>query len=85
MSDWGADIANRHGTEGSEEGHMKQADESLKWVGKAIDVSRVHHLVWRVILIYGTAASVKVILPDESVKAYPLERLTKLCDGIECG
>ncbi|KAG7099028.1 hypothetical protein E1B28_000908 [Marasmius oreades] len=68
MSELGASIADRRGTDGSEEGHMLQPDETLDWVGEVLDL-----------LLDGT---VGVLHPNGSVKKYCLERLTKLYDGI---
>ncbi|KAL0578614.1 hypothetical protein V5O48_003405 [Marasmius crinis-equi] len=68
MSDLGVEIANRRSTDGSEEGHMLQPDGTLDWIGEVSDL-----------LLDGT---VKVIHPDGSDKTYPLQRLTKLYDGI---
>ncbi|KAK1228645.1 hypothetical protein PQX77_008239 [Marasmius sp. AFHP31] len=68
MSELGAEIANRRSTDGSEEGHMLQPDEKLDWIGEVSDL-----------LLDGT---VKVIHPDGTSKVYPLQRLTKLYDGI---
>ncbi|KAF9270048.1 hypothetical protein L218DRAFT_952243 [Marasmius fiardii PR-910] len=68
MSELGARIADRRGTDGSEEGHMLSPDTTLDWVGEVTDL-----------LLDGT---VEVLHPNGSVKTYRLERLTKLYDGI---
>ncbi|ESK98044.1 isocitrate lyase [Moniliophthora roreri MCA 2997] len=69
MSELGAQIATSRSAEGDLQVHMKEPDSSLHWVGEVVDL-----------LLDGT---IKVVHPDETVKTYPLERLTKLYDGID--
>ncbi|EPQ60517.1 hypothetical protein GLOTRDRAFT_135189 [Gloeophyllum trabeum ATCC 11539] len=68
----GADIAQKRGTHGYEEGSVRRPskdDSSLNWFGEVSDL-----------LLDGT---VKVLLPDESEVILPLDRLTRLYDGLE--
>ncbi|KAF8078774.1 hypothetical protein FPV67DRAFT_1466416 [Lyophyllum atratum] len=72
MADIGADIAARRASEGAREaqiGHSTPDSDTLTWVGEVTDLK-----------LDGT---VEVTHPDSTVKIYPLERLTKLYDGIE--
>ncbi|TFK56945.1 hypothetical protein OE88DRAFT_1670528 [Heliocybe sulcata] len=68
----GADIAQKRGTVGFEEGSVRRPskeDRSLNWFGEVSDL-----------LSDGT---VKVLLPDTSEVVLPLDRLTRLYDGLE--
>ncbi|THV05997.1 hypothetical protein K435DRAFT_744206 [Dendrothele bispora CBS 962.96] len=71
MADLGTDIATRRGKDGVVEGQMKRPSENgpVDWIGEVFDLN-----------LDGT---VQILHPDNTVQTYPLERLTKLYDGIE--
>ncbi|GLB35998.1 putative ubiquitin-conjugating enzyme family protein [Lyophyllum shimeji] len=72
MAEIGADIAARRGSEGTKEpqiGYPVPGTGTFTWLGEVTDLK--------------LDGSVEVTHPDSTVKFYPLERLTKLYDGIE--
>ncbi|KAK7468727.1 hypothetical protein VKT23_003230 [Stygiomarasmius scandens] len=71
MADLGTNIATHRGKDSVVEGKMKRPSEigPLRWIGEVVDLN-----------LDGT---VQVLHPDNIIFAYPLERLTKLYDGIE--
>ncbi|KAJ7275196.1 hypothetical protein B0H12DRAFT_1227721 [Mycena haematopus] len=72
MSDLGADIARRRSAENIVEGSILRPssdNETLNWLGEVTDIN-----------LDGT---VELTHPNGAVKSYPLQRLTKLYDGID--
>ncbi|KAI0348532.1 hypothetical protein BDW22DRAFT_1366335 [Trametopsis cervina] len=73
MAEIGNDIAQRRGRDSSvEEGKLKRPqanDTSLNWFGEVVDM--------------GLDGSVEVMLPDSTTTRLPLERLTRLYDGLD--
>ncbi|KZT30709.1 hypothetical protein NEOLEDRAFT_1174097 [Neolentinus lepideus HHB14362 ss-1] len=68
----GADIAQKRGTHGYQEGIVRRPskdDTSLNWFGEVTDLL--------------SDGNVKVLLPDTSEAVLPLDRLTRLYDGLE--
>ncbi|KAJ7225675.1 hypothetical protein GGX14DRAFT_421669 [Mycena pura] len=72
MSEMGADIARRRSTENIVEGPILRpcaAHQSLTWLGEVTNIN-----------LDGT---IELTHPDGAVSSYPLQRLTKLYDGID--
>ncbi|KAG5647587.1 hypothetical protein DXG03_008940 [Asterophora parasitica] len=73
MGDLGTSIATRSSSEGPQETHRMShptpGSDAFAWIGEVTNLN-----------LDGT---VEVTHPDSAVKVYPLERLTKLYDGIE--
>lgn len=93
MSDLGTRIAARRGVDETQEGQMKQpinGDGSLLWFGEVTSVRDIScsypaalHSYYVVLGQLNLDGSVEVTHPDLTIMTYPLERLTKLYDGIE--
>ncbi|TFK36863.1 hypothetical protein BDQ12DRAFT_685995 [Crucibulum laeve] len=72
LADLGTSIAENRSTMGTMEGSSKRpvkGDDRFSWLGEVTDLK--------------LDGSVEVTHPDWSVKVYPLERLTRLYDGME--
>ncbi|KAK7064351.1 isocitrate lyase [Favolaschia claudopus] len=71
MSEMGADIARRRGAENLVEARILRpsADSEMLWLGEVTDIN-----------LDGTA---ELTHPNGTVKSYPLQRLTKLYDGLD--
>ncbi|KAG6896412.1 hypothetical protein C0992_008414 [Termitomyces sp. T32_za158] len=90
MAHIGASISARRATEGSQETftmiHLAQGSGNITWIGEVTQVCGVTdtgyiHELWPLQLKLN--GSIEVTHPDSTVNYYPLERLTKLYDGME--